>query len=199
MAPLRAALGLGALSLVACGGDDPSAVPADAEREDDAADEAGIDAGTEAAVDAGPRTLVHAALWRPVEAEPAAGDAAVACTPDSFGEEVLGGVLSFYVRTERCPTLTVQQASREAVSAGQTVRLRLYHFPLSAFEPAVARLWLRLGDDELWRAELPIPSPQGELSAEWTATQDYAAGTVLQFHVENHGTNEYLLIAVERL
>ena len=37
------------------------------------------------------------------------------------------------------------------------------------------------------------------LSTIWTAPKDYPAGTSLLWHVDNHGTNEYLLIEVNIL
>jgi hypothetical protein len=206
--PFRALIAVLCTSaLLACGDDDappssPDAPETDASQADATAAEAGVeDAATEAAVDPDPRPLIHVALWKPVvgDEDPYVADAAVSCPPGSFGEEALGGELVFYVRTETCPALTVRQASREAVVEGQTVRLRLFHFPLTAPEPSQARLRVRVGDDEVYQADLPIPSPQAELSAEWTATRDYARGTPIWFHVENHGVNEYALIAIERL
>ena len=174
---------------------DPGADP-------DAGSPEGEDAAAEAAADAErePEALAHAALWSPVDAseDPFAPAAAVRCLPDSFGEESLGGALGFYVRTELCPALTVRQALRVDIGQGDTVHVRLFHFPLTAPEPATARLILLLGTDELLHEEIPIPSGQAELRAEWVAAADYARGTPLWFHVENHGANEYVLLSVER-
>ena len=40
-----------------------------------------------------------------------------------------------------------------------------------------------------------IPSAESQFpSATWTAQEDYPAGTQLLFHVDNHGSNEYMLI-----
>jgi hypothetical protein len=158
------------------------------------------DAGAPVAeLDAGPRPLMHPALWSAVapEDDPYVPSTPVHCPEGSFGEEVLGGELVFYVRTEQCSNLTVSQPVRSDVAKGARITLRAFHFPLSAPEPGVARMIVKLGDDEVWRTELPIPSPAEELSAEWIAPVAYARGTPLWFHVENHGSNEYALISVE--
>lgn len=143
-------------------------------------------------------SLVHNALWTPVSGQDDPfGSLAGGCAPDSFGEESLGGELVFYVRTERCTPLTVTQRSRAAVQAGATLRVRAYHFPLTAPEGAVATLVLRLGEDEIFREEIPIPSDQQELTSTWSAPRSVPEGTPVWFHVENHGANEYALISVD--
>jgi hypothetical protein len=192
-----------AWACAACDADAEPGAVGDAGGHDDAGDpdsaaDAGSDAGAIAELDAGPTALVHAALWSAVSRadDPWASDAAVRCEPDSFGEETLGGELVFYVRTDVCPALTVRQGIRGEVPEGARITLRAFHFPLSAPEPGVARMIVKLGDDEVWRTELPIPSPAEELSAEWTAPTSYVRGTPLWFHVENHGSNEYALISV---
>jgi hypothetical protein len=172
-----------------------------AKEQDAAADDADAAAEADASEsEPEPVALVHPALWSAVEAseDPFAPAAAVPCLPDSFGEEVLGGELGFYVRTEFCPALTVRQGLRADVAQGETVHVRLFHFPLTAPEAASARLILQLGLDEVLRREIPIPSPQADLRIDWVAPADYARGTPLWFHVENHGANEYVLLAVER-
>ena len=191
-----------ALGLAACAGaGDSSEADAGVDPELDAAVEADGSADAEAPSEPEPVALVHSALWSEVarEDDPFARPEPVRCLPDSFGAEPLGGELVFYVRTEFCPALTVQQASRADLAAGQTLRARLFHFSLTAPENASAQLIVRLGDDEVLREELPIPSPQAQLELEWVSPRDYARGTPVWFHVENHGANEYVLIALERL
>jgi hypothetical protein len=176
----------------------------DAQVEDAASDDAGSDAAAELDADSPsepePVALVHSALWSVVPAaeDPFAPPMPMRCPAGSFGEESLGGELVFYVSTDLCPAISVRQASRADVAAGDTLRVRLFHFPLVAPEPATALLVLRLGDDEVLREQIPIPSPQSELTREWVAEADYERGTPIVFHVENHGSNEYVLIDVER-
>jgi hypothetical protein len=176
---------------------------------DASAADAGSDAG-DAAVEGdaaalGPRALVHSALWQRVpwgedrfdpseDAEPPPP-----CAQGAFGEENLGGELVFYVRTEQCPWLTVRQASRSELRAGDTLQIRVYHFALTAPENASARLIVQIGQTLSWEAELPIPSPAAEIVEQWEAGEDYPAGTPVLFHVSNHGNNEYTLVGVDVL
>jgi hypothetical protein len=197
---LRAAASIGTVC-VACAdaGSEPS-------REAGAAD-AGQDAGNAEGEDAalGPRALVHGALWESVPwgedpFDPSAGaEPPPACAQGAFGEEHLGGELVFFVRTEQCPSLTVRQASRNALRAGDTLQIRVYHFALTAPVDASARLIVQLGETRVWERELPIPSPAAELVEQWEAAEDYPAGTPVLFHVNNHGNNEYTLVGVDLL
>jgi hypothetical protein len=143
--------------------------------------------------------LVNNALWQvlnPVE-DPFMTSPMPLCPPLSAGDESLGGELVFAVRTERCPALTARQTSRREVLAGDTIKIRAYHFPLTAPENATALLVLQLGEQEIFRRELPIPSEASELSESVLVEQGFARGTPLLFHVENHGANEYALISIE--
>lgn len=186
-APIRDASGGGA-------GED--AAEADAESDAGAAD---ADAAP------GPRALVHSALWQRVPwgedpFDPSAGaEPPVPCERAAFGEEILGGELVFFVRTERCPSLTVRQASRADLRAGETLRIRFYHFPLTAPVDSSAHLAVQIGETLVWQTELPIPSPAAEIVAEWEAGEDVPAGAPVLFHVSNHGENEYTLIGVDVL
>lgn len=169
---------------------------------DASVEDAALDAGAEpddAAL--GPRPLVHSALWAPVpwgEDPFAAGDELpLPCERDTFGEENLGGELVFFVRTERCASLTVRQASRSELRAGETLQLHFYHFPLTAPEDSSAWLIVQIGETQIWERELPIPSPAAEITETWEVDRDYPAGTQVLFHVNNHGNNEYTLIGLD--
>jgi hypothetical protein len=143
--------------------------------------------------------LINNAVWQLLEwsEDPFSDGPSLPCPPLSAGDESLGGELVYAIRTERCPSLTVRQASRRAVLAGDSISVRAYHFPLTAPENASAQLVLRLGEREIFRRELPIPSDASELSETWIADDDYPVGTPILFHVQNHGANEYALIAVD--
>lgn len=143
--------------------------------------------------------LINNALWQILDfgEDPFSDGPSLACPPLSGTDESLGGELVYAIRTERCPSLTVRQASRRAVLAGDTITVRAYNFPLTAPENATAQLVVRLGEREIFRRELPIPSDAAELSDTWTADDDYPVGTPILFHVQNHGSNEYVLIAVD--
>jgi hypothetical protein len=189
LAPLLCGLWLS----VACDqarSDETDAAPADEE-----------DAG---AIDAAeplpePGALVNNALWQvlnPLE-DPFMDTPMPLCPMLSSGDESLGGELVYAIRTERCPSLTVRQDSRREVLAGDTISIRAYHFPLTAPEPATAVMVLQLGEREIFRRALPIPSDAEELTDSWLADQGFARGTPMMFHVENHGANEYALVSVE--
>jgi hypothetical protein len=175
----------------------------DASAEDAGLDAAEADASSDGAP--GPRALVHSALWAPVPwgedpFDPSAGETPpLPCERDTFGEELLGGELVFFVRTERCASLTVRQASRSALRAGETLQVRVYHFPLTAPVDGSARLIVQIGETVVWERELPIPSPAAEITETWEVDQDYPAGAPVLFHVNNHGNNEYTLIGLDVL
>lgn len=190
---MRARLSALALFLVAACDDARSSDQVDA----DLADDAGVEEAGAPLPE--PGALINNALWRIVEpsADPFARDPARPCPPGSGLDEPLGGELVYAIRTERCPSLTVRQSSRRPVLAGDTISVRAYHFPLTAPEDATALMVLRLGEQEIFRRELAIPRDASELSDTWVADQDYPQGTPLLFHVENHGENEYALIAVD--
>jgi hypothetical protein len=189
----RGVLALCALGLLAACDEESPTHERDASLADDAAAE---DAGEPLPE---PGSLINNALWQIAEpsADPFAREPLRPCPPLSAGDETLGGELVYAIRTERCPALTVRQNSRRAVLAGDTISVRAYHFPLTAAENASALVVLQLGVQEIFRRELPIPSDASELSDSWVADRDYPAGTPLMFHVENHGENEYALIAVD--
>ena len=123
MSPRAAGLGaLLALSGAAC---DEATSPADAGADaapaaDDASAAADAEPDTEPDADAPePESvaLIHSALWSVADAadDPFAPPAPARCPAGSFGEEVLGGELVFYVSTEFCPAITVRQTSRADV------------------------------------------------------------------------------------
>ena len=56
-----------------------------------------------------------------------------------------------------------------------------------------------IGDTLAYEYEVLIPSAFQFPSVVWTAPQDYPEGTPLLFHVDNHGSNEYMLIEVNLL
>jgi hypothetical protein len=52
-----------------------------------------------------------------------------------------------------------------------------------------------VGDEIAFDYTVAIPAADSEFpEAVWTADKDYPEGTTLLFHVDNHGSNEYMLI-----
>lgn len=102
-------------------------------------------------------------------------------------------------RIPLCNWLTLEQPSLRPIRAGDQVEVRAFHFELTAPVPGEARLRFVIGDEIAFDETVLIPQQSQPLSDIWTATKDYPAGTPLLWHVENHGTNEYLLIEVNIL
>jgi hypothetical protein len=65
--------------------------------------------------------------------------------------------------------------------------------------PTRARMAFVIGGEVALDYTTLIESGPEFPSAVWTARKDYPAGTRLLFHVENHGSNEYMLIEANML
>lgn len=128
----------------------------------------------------------------------------------SFVPECLDSytVLSIYtrmpdVRLPLCDWITLEQPSLRAIHAGDQVKVRARHSTLTAptgAQPTTARMIFVIGEDEkALDYSVLIPSDYSFPSNTWTAPRDYPAGTRLLWHVDNHGSNEYMLIEVNIL
>jgi len=98
-----------------------------------------------------------------------------------------------------CNWLTLSQLSLRDISAGDAVEIRMYHAQLTWPVGASARIMFVIGDEVAVDYEVPIPNVSDFPSETWIAPKDYPAGTQLLFHVDNHGSNEYMLIEVNVL
>lgn len=123
-----------------------------------------------------------------------------------FVPECLQGltVLAVYTRMPDnrltlCNWLTLEQPSLRDIRAGDQVEVRTRHSALTAPVPGEARMTFVLGDEILLDYSVLIPSDFVFPSVTWTATKDYPAGTPMLWHVDNHGSNEYMLIEVNVL
>jgi hypothetical protein len=114
-------------------------------------------------------------------------------------------VLAVYTRMPNpteplCNWLTLEQPSLRDIRAGDRVEIRMRHSALDAPQPnGSARMMFVIGDEVALVHEVLIPSGFDFPDAVWTAPKDYPAGTELLFHVDNHGSNEYMLIEVNVL
>ena len=118
----------------------------------------------------------------------------VACT--AAMPEVLSGELVYSVDTATCNYLTARQSSLRAVAAGQRVKVRLWHFALSAPEPAEAHAAVWLNGEPLLDEHIPIPQPGGLIVREVVAEATVPEGAPVLFHLHNHGENSYSLVEV---
>ena len=105
------------------------------------------------------------------------------------------------VRFPLCNWLTLEQPSLRAIRAGDRVEVRAFHFTLTSPLGGEARLALAIGDELAFDERVPIEPSRGSQFMDniWVAPKDYPEGTPLLWHVDNHGTNEYLLIEVNIL
>jgi hypothetical protein len=99
-----------------------------------------------------------------------------------------------------CNWLTLEQPSLRDIRAGDQVEIRMRHATLTAPVPnGSATMAFSVGDTLAFEHEVLIPSDSDFPSTVWTAPKDYPKGTQLLFHVDNHGSNEYMLIEVNLL
>jgi len=172
--------------------------PSDASVDDAAA------ADAQPAVRASPAPLVSHPLWQPVE--DAADDpfdhrpAETACDESGYQAELLAGESVFSVETRDCAYLTATQPSLVALSQGDLLKVRLWHFALTSTEAsAEAHVALALDGEVVWEKTLDIPTEAGLLSDTWRAERPLPAGTPVHLHVHNHGENSYSLIELSVL
>ena len=99
-----------------------------------------------------------------------------------------------------CNWLTLGQPSLRAIRAGDQVEIRMFHAILNAPVPGEARMMFAVDDELAFEYGVLIPSAESQFpSTVWTAPRDFPAGAPLLFHVDNHGSNEYMLIEVNVL
>jgi hypothetical protein len=113
------------------------------------------------------------------------------CRP-TYIAECLSGFTVMSVYTEQCDWVTLEQPLQRDIEAGDLVETRTFHFALNA--GAEAHMALVIGDWFAFDERLLIPRDSGAVDQVRVAPRDFPAGTQVLFHVDNHGSNEYLLI-----
>ena len=154
--------------------------------------------GAESAMDE-PIALIHNEAWV-VVAQPA--DDFVVSTQvsdecvqgDGFLSELFGEDLVLSVDTAKCASLTVEQALLNDLPPHGFVTGRVWHFALSAENPAMAWVAITIGETLVWSEPIAIPSDSGLLFIKWRAALGFTAGEPIRFHVQNHGSNSWHLI-----
>ena len=121
----------------------------------------------------------------------------VRCPDSEHGPEDLAGVWSYSIQTGACNWLTIEHPTLLAVRAGDRVRAEVWHFTLSAPEPASARVGLATADGILVQTMEPIPQPGRLMELEFIAQAPIAEATPLYFHISNHGANSWHLLNIE--
>jgi hypothetical protein len=149
---------------------------------------------------AAPRTsLVAHESWRildagedPFEDRPAVVECLTAgVVAESLSEErVLG------VETGWCGYLTATQPARREALAGEVLKVRLWHFELSAPESAEAHAVVMVDGLRALDERVPIPGPGGLIVRELRLTRAIPVGAPVYFHLHNHGANSWALVEI---
>lgn len=176
--------------------EDPPEVDASTEaREEDAA--APLDASVPPLTSR--QSLVIHALWGLVEPseDPFADRPADAgCKTSGVMAELLAEEPVFSVDTGFCNYVTVTQPLLRDVAAGDSLKVRLWHFELTAPLPASAHAAVVVDDVHLLDEQIAIPGAGGLLTRELVAPHAIAAGAAVYFHLHNHGANSWALVEV---
>jgi hypothetical protein len=98
-----------------------------------------------------------------------------------------------------CNWITLEQPSLRPIRVGDQVEIRMRHSQLTGPIPGSARMMFAIGDTVALEYDVLIPSDFAFPSEVWVADRDIPEGTRLLFHVDNHGSNEYMLIEVNVL
>lgn len=151
----------------------------------------------------GAQPLVTASAWEPVdEAEdPFADEKSDDAVCDSLGYETedYEDEPAFFVDTEACDYLTVEQPALVSAAEGDTLHLRLYQYDLTAPDGGQAHLAIAFGEDTVWEEVVDIPADAELIDSTWEAEQGVEAGDPILFHVSNHGDNNYALIELSKM
>lgn len=173
--------------------------------------DAAPDAGSEQQLDAAPaaperdaraatRTSIvdHDRWWRLAASEDPFLDRLldVRCTPAAVMAEVLADERAYGVDTGACNYLTAEQPARRAIAAGETIKVRLWHFALSAPEPAQAHAAVWVDGIPILDERVDIPGPGGLLVREHKLARSVALDAPVHFHLHNHGENSWALVEV---
>ena len=121
----------------------------------------------------------------------------IRCTESDHGPETLGGVGAYSVQTGTCNWLTIEQPSLGAVRVGDHINVKIWHFALSAPEPASARVGLATADGILVQMMEPIPQPGRLIELDFMVQTAIAEDTPIYFHISNHGTNSWHLLDIQ--
>lgn len=115
---------------------------------------------------------------------------------DSFGHgiEDLDGEQTYFVQTQACPYLTVEQAAGRDVEAGQSLYVRLHHWALTSDRPARGHAAIATRSGVLWEYHTDIPKAETDVAQLVVLDAPLSEGEPIYFHVHNHGDNEWALV-----
>ncbi len=146
---------------------------------------------------ASPLDLTDPSAWLPTPAEfdPLADHRPepVICPSSGYGLEF--GVLE--VDTGQCNYLSVSQPLAHAIAPDDLLRVTVWWQPLIAGEPAEGHLALLVDGELLWELHVEIPGEADLHQLEFPSPIAAEAGSVLTFHLHNHGYNSWTLGGLE--
>jgi len=142
--------------------------------------------------------IVNAFEWRAVPDGIAPfgppGPEQIPCGDLAIGPEEVSGVWVYSVDTGACNWHTMVQPAAVAMTPGDRLELRVWHYQLLADSPATAHLGLAV-DGEIWGvAEEPIPSMSRMVVVEMTVPTATPVGAEVAFRLDNHGVNSWHLV-----
>lgn len=165
-----------------------------------------LDAGLQAAgvdgsvsVPSARLNLVLPELWTLLDASTDPFDdrpAVVDCLAASVAPEILSAERVLGVETAFCNYLTAVQPTVREIAPGEIIKVRLWHFELSAPEPAEAHAVLAIDGVEVLNERIPIPQPGGLIVKQARAERAVPTGAPVFFHLHNHGGNSWALVEV---
>lgn len=117
----------------------------------------------------------------------------VNCSPNAWYEE--DGALE--VETGYCNYLSLVQASQVAVNSGDMLHLVLWHGQLNNAEPAEAHVAVSIAGQRVFEWEVDIPSKGGIYDVVVPSPVTVAVGDEVEFHLHNHGYNNWTLLSLE--
>lgn len=142
-------------------------------------------------------SLVRPESWLPVgAAEDPFEDRpeVVECPAYAWMAESLSGERVFSVDTGGCHYLSVTQSTLREVAAGETIKIRLWHFELSASEPAEAHAAVLVNGLRVLEERVTIPRAGGLISRQLRVERAVPVGAPVHFHLHNHGANSWSLV-----
>lgn len=146
-----------------------------------------------------PEPLLLADLWEVLaEEEDPFGDrpANARCLDTGVRAESLGMERVLGIDTADCGYVTARQKTLHDIAKGDIVVVRLWHFELTAAEPAEAHAVVQVDGITFMEERVAIPQEGGLIRAEAQAEREIPAGSVAYFHLHNHGENSWALLEV---
>lgn len=145
------------------------------------------------------RPLIDHGFWQTLDADEDpfddGPDGPVSCP--GLLRESLGGRDVLSVDTRYCDYVTVRQPALRAVKAGDSIGVIVGHFDLLAVDPAEAHVAVAVDGTILWEKRIEIPSDAAVYDDDVLLPFDVDEGMPIDFHLHNHGANEWFLATIE--